>query len=136
VQPRGVRERREQHRAERVDGGPPCGDRAALTGVDADLDGRRGAHGAAPVRADAVEGLLHRAVARQLQHALGRAVRVRRTVFDGEARCGREAVQGVRVGSGGGDQPREIGKRRAGELDLAAGLHGDEGAAGQRIGGG
>src|SRR6185437_12150511 len=46
------------------------------------------------------------------------------------------AVQHIGVGGGGGDQPGEIVERRAGELDLATRLHGDEGAAGQRIGGG
>ena len=86
---------------------------AALARVDADLDGRRGAHGAAPVRADAVERLLHRAVARQIQQALRRAVRAappglrRRGPRRAARRCSASASAAVvasspaRSGSGG-----------------------------------
>ena len=135
VQARGVRERREQHRAERVHGGPPGGDGAALPRVDATWTAavdtwrcaRAGRCGRTTAPSRGSEGAPARAAAGGPERPPG---------FDGEARVGGEAVQRVGVGGGGGEQPREIGKRRAGELDLAAGLHGDQGAAGQRIGGG
>ena len=44
-------------------------------------------------------------------------------------------MQHVGVGGDGGEQPGQIGKRRAGELDLAAGLDGDLGAGGERSAG-
>ena len=83
---------------------------AALPRVDADLDGGRRAHGAAPVRADAVERLLHRAVARELQQALRRAVAAPRP-GSSTARPAAAArrCSAVGVGGGGGEQPGEIG---------------------------
>ena len=54
-----------------------------------------------------------------------RAFRSGGPALDGKARGGNLVMQCVGVGGRGVEQPGEVGKRRAGELDLAAGLHGD-----------
>ena len=72
----------------------------------------------------------------EVQDAARRPLRIGGPALDGKACGGGEAVQRLGVGGGGGEEPGEVGKRRAAEFDLAAGLHGDLGATGQRIGGG
>ena len=101
---------------------------APSPGVDADLHGGRGAHRAAAVGPDPVEDLLHGPVAGHVQDPGRGAVRVGGAGLGLQAGGGQHPVQHVGVGAGGPQQRAQVGKRWAGQLDLAAGLDGDGGA--------
>jgi hypothetical protein len=136
VQHGRVGERGEQHRPEGVQRGPAGADVGGLARVDADLHGRGGAHRATAERPPAVEGFLHRLVAGQLQDAVGRADRVGGAGRGMEPGGGEALVQGGRVGADGLQEGGEVGARRAGQFDLAAGFDRDGGTGRERLSGG
>ena len=103
-----------------------------FAGVQADLEAGRAVHHPWAVRAEALEGVFHRGVARDGEDAARGAEGVQAVVARNEARIEKESRELGRVGGGVIDQLRDRVRRGAGDLYLSTGLHGDQGAPAER----
>src|SRR6202008_2504977 len=90
------------------------------------------AHHREPVRPDRLEHLLHGRVARRVEEAPRRSVRIGGHLAEDEVGGGEQLAEKRQVGGDGAEQlgPRGLGK--GGDLDLAAGLQGERRAGRKR----
>ena len=108
---------------------PPA---AVVAGVQADLDRRGAAHHLAAPRAVAVEEFLHRRVPREVEHAPGRAERIKAVAAELEPGAGGRVAKGGQVTPGHLKQLTERSRGRRAQLKLPAGLDRERGARGKR----